>query len=50
MQRAQRSSVSILLDLLLGSAVEIEEYGLSQASLEQIFNQFAAEQEEVRAW
>ena len=28
-----------------GSAVAIEEYGLSQASLEQIFNQFAAEQD-----
>ena len=28
------------------ASVAIEEYGLSQASLEQIFNQFAAQQEE----
>ena len=43
------ASVFETMEQRVGSAVDIEEYGLSQASLEQIFNQFAAEQEEETA-
>ena len=46
---ASVASVFEAIEQRVCNAVSVEEYGLSQASLEQIFNQFAAEQEEETA-
>lgn len=46
---ASVASIFEAMEQRVCSAVCVEEYGLSQASLEQIFNQFAAQQEEESA-
>ena len=46
---ASVASIFEAMEQRVCNAISVEEYGFSQASLEQIFNQFAAEQEEDTA-